>query len=422
MKNNHDIRFYDTSALLINPEEIFEQQEWFFLSSITLKELEGIKTAANKDPDVKYSARLLQRFLEEYPEKYEIIFHTNDEGHAIYNVFPINDDIRILGDALTLNDKPEFADRIIFVTNDLALKHIANLYLGDGMIESISIDNDTYKGYLEICPTEEELCRFYQEKDYSFNQFNLRINQYLILKDAEDKVIDIYKWNGRNHIHISQPSFTSTWFGKVSPYKHDIYQQLLCDSLVNNKITMARGPAGSGKSYLALAYLMSLLQKDAIDKIIIFCNTVATANSAKLGFYPGSKDEKLLDSQIGNFLASKFGGKEGAIELIEQGKLLLLPFSDLRGFDTTGMNAGIYITEAQNLDRTLMKLALQRVGEDCICIIDGDDTSQVDMKVYEGSNNGMKRLSKVFRGHDIYGEVTLKNIYRSRIAEIADNI
>jgi phosphate starvation-inducible protein PhoH len=52
---------------------------------------------------------------------------------------------------------------------------------------------------------------------------------------------------------------------------------------------------------------------------------------------------------------------------------MLLPMADIRGFDTTGMSAGIYITEAQNLDISLMKLALQRIGEDSICIIDGDD-------------------------------------------------
>ena len=59
--------------------------------------------------------------------------------------------------------------------------------------------------------------------------------------------------------------------------------------------------------------------------------------------------------------------------LIDEGKLLLLPMADIRGYDTMNMNAGIYITEAQNLDIALMKLALQRVGEDCICIIDGDE-------------------------------------------------
>jgi phosphate starvation-inducible protein PhoH len=57
---------------------------------------------------------------------------------------------------------------------------------------------------------------------------------------------------------------------------------------------------------------------------------------------------------------------------MDREKLILLPMSDIRGYDTTGMNAGIYISEAQNLDITLMKLALQRIGEDSICIIDGD--------------------------------------------------
>jgi predicted ribonuclease YlaK len=84
---------------------------------------------------------------------------------------------------------------------------------------------------------------------------------------------------------------------------------MAADSLMNNKITMLRGPSGSGKTHLALGYLFYLLDKEKISKIIIFCNTVATKNSAKLGFYPGTRDEKLLDSQIGNLLASKLGSK-----------------------------------------------------------------------------------------------------------------
>jgi phosphate starvation-inducible protein PhoH len=70
---------------------------------------------------------------------------------------------------------------------------------------------------------------------------------------------------------------------------------------------------------------------------------------------------------------SKLGDKMEVERLIDEGKLLLLPMADIRGYDTMNMNAGIYITEAQNLDIALMKLALQRVGEDCICIIDGDE-------------------------------------------------
>ena len=183
---------------------------------------------------------------------------------------------------------------------------------------------------------------------------------------------------------------------------------------------MVKGPAGSGKTYMSLGFLLSMLEKHRIDKIIVFCNTVATKDSAKLGYYPGSRDEKLLDSQIGNLLASKLGSKLEVERMMQEEKLVLLPLSDIRGFDTTGMRAGVYISEAQNMSVSLMKLALQRIGEDSICIIDGDDKTQVDSVEFAGNNNGMRRASKVFRGNDMYGEVELVNIHRSRIAALAE--
>lgn len=69
-----------------------------------------------------------------------------------------------------------------------------------------------------------------------------------------------------------------------------------------------------------------------------------------------------------------------------------------------------------------MKLALQRIGEDSICIIDGDAHTQVDDVHFAGANNGMRRASKVFRGSDVYGEVELRTIHRSKIAEIAQKM
>ena len=121
-------------------------------------------------------------------------------------------------------------------------------------------------------------------------------------------------------------------------------------------------------------------------------------------------------------LISKLGDRCAVERLIEDGDLILLPMSDIRGYDTTGMKAAIYISEAQNLDIELMRLALQRVGEDSICIIDGDFTHQVDMSMYAGVFNGMRRVSKVFRGHSCYGEIELKHIYRSEIAKIAEEM
>ena len=149
---------------------------------------------------------------------------------------------------------------------------------------------------------------------------------------------------------------------------------------------------------------------------------MATKNAAKLGYLPGSRYEKLKEANIGIMLSSKLGSSYGLEQLVAQGKIELLPMSDIRGYDTTGMKTGIFITEAQNMDIALMKLALQRIGEDSICIIDGDCDAQIDLPAFEGNRNGMKRLSEVFRGYDLYGEVELQNIYRSRIASIAQDM
>ena len=121
-------------------------------------------------------------------------------------------------------------------------------------------------------------------------------------------------------------------------------------------------------------------------------------------------------------LTSKLGDVMPVESMIADGSLVLLPFSDIRGYDTSGMKAGIYISEAQNLDIELMRLALQRIGEDSICIIDGDDNAQVDDINFSGNNNGMKRVSQVFRGQDFYGEVSLQKIHRSKIAQIAEKL
>ena len=71
---------------------------------------------------------------------------------------------------------------------------------------------------------------------------------------------------------------------------------------------------------------------------------------------------------------------------------------------------------------SLMKLALQRIGKDSICIIDGDRDTQLDDIAFSGTNNGMRRASEVFRGTKVYGEVTLNTVHRSEIARIAEEM
>lgn len=412
--------FYDTSSLILNADNLFESGGKVVISSITLSELENMKTS-NRDIETKQTVQRLADILSKNRDKYETyIFHSAMLKPIEEADLEINNDAKILACAYDY-DCNKHPDETYFVTDDLSLSNIANLFFGEGCIlKAGDLNKDTYCGYKEIIMSENELADFYSNMNAGINNYRLLVNEYLILKDTNDNIVDQYCWTGEDYRKVKYSTFKSQWFGEVKPIKGDIYQLLAVDSLSNNQINLIHGPAGSGKTYLSLSYLFSLLDKGTIDKIIVFCNTIATKNSAKLGYYPGTRDEKLLDSQIGNLLASKLGSRIEVERLIDQDLLVLLPFSDIRGYDTNGMNAGIYISEAQNLDITLLKLGLQRVGEDCVCIIDGDMETQVDDIHFTGVNNGMRRASKVYRGMDIYGQVELRNIHRSKIAQIAE--
>ena len=411
------VKFYDTSSLLKIGDKLFDEGR-FAISSITLDELENIKTSSNKDADVKYSARKLLREMDEHMNDFDIVMFSDKMLKPINKLdLSITNDIKILSCAINYS-KTKTTEEVIFVTNDLILKVLARMFF---KVTSVNEEEqDDYTGYLDIRLNDDQMNDLYSNPNK--NIFNLKINQYFVVRNMEGEIVDRLVWTGETYRNLQFNNFNSKWFGEVKPLHGDVYQQLVFDSLSNNTITMIKGPAGTGKTYIALSYLIHKLEKGKIDKIIIFCNTVATKNSAKLGFYPGTRDEKLLDSQIGNLLSSKLGGRIEVERMIYEEKIILLPLSDIRGYDTSGMRAGIYISEAQNLDISLMKLALQRIGEDSICIIDGDCKTQVDDINFAGSNNGMRRASKIFRGTDVYGEVELKNIHRSKIARIAENM
>ena len=410
-------KFYDTCALLDQVEcddNLFAEK--FYVSSISLHELERIKTSKNKDESVRYNARRLSRLLDDNYDKYDVITYNLTISEFIECELDLDKTIpdnQIVGTAAYLSNRED----IVFVTNDICLKNIARS-IGLNVCSVKKNLSNEYKGFIEKSLSDEDMAYFYEH--ITENIFGLLTNQYLVIRNNNNEIIDKLKWNGCEYCNIKYPNIKSNYLGTIKPYNGDIYQQMVLNSLSNNQITMIKGSAGTGKSYLALGYLMWLLEKRKIEKIIVFCNTIATLNSAKLGYYPGTRDEKLLDSAIGNMLSAKLGDSFGLEQMVTQGKILLLPLSDIRGFDTTNMNAGVYITEAQNMDVSLMKLALQRIGEDSICIIDGDYHTQVDLTQYAGNNNGMKRMSEVFRGQDFYGEVELQNIYRSKISKVAE--
>lgn len=401
------IKFYDTSSLLLL-EHL--PTEFFIISSITIQELENIKDSNSKSEEIKAKARLISKELFA-AAGYEIAWASPSAINWLKdNNIEINNDTKILASAFQY--KATANTELTFITNDICLFNLAKLYFSN--VEAIIIEQDNYTGYQEISLTNEELANFYLNKN-AYSE-NLMLNEYLIIKDLKEEV---YKKTSNGLEKVIYPTFRSDYFGTIKP--RDEYQLAAMDSLSKNEITLLGGPPGSGKTFLALGYLFSLLERGKIDRIVVFCNPVVARNAAKLGYYPGSQLEKLLASQVGNVLASKLGGITEIERLVGENKLVLIPAGDARGYEVPP-HSGVYILESQNLDIVLLKMLLQRIGEKCITIIDGDRKTQTDLLAYEGVNNGMERVSKVFRGSDIFGQVDLKTIYRSKISSIAENM
>lgn len=423
------VYFYDTNALLNSLETVKERDGVFYLSSKTIEELEDIKVSGKKTEEVKYNARQAVRWLDENNDKFICVYPEVEIYNVIYgHELEVSNDTVIVATACFMSNKVESNEEFIFVSDDLLCKLVART-MGlkvEGIVER---KEDDYCGY-KVIDKQQEIADFYEKKQ---NDFGLLINEYLLIADDYGTIVDGWKWTKNGFVAVSYKGVKSSQLGDIKP--KDFYQACVFDSMHNNKLTKIGGVAGTGKSLLSLGFLFQQLEKGKIDKIVIFCNMTQVRGSETLGLYKGDRDSKLLQSQIGNFLRSKLGSLEEVERLMGKFKsmfpsnkgeydevLNIYPMCDIRGVDLTGQKAGVLITEAQNVTVDLMKLCIQRLGDDSIMVIEGDENTQLDSWMYEGKNNGLKRVSEVFRNEDCYGEIRLNKIYRSKLASIAERM
>ena len=128
-------KFYDTCSLLLKGHHLFDNDnERVAISSITLQELEDIKSSGRKDESIKFAARQILNILNSRKD-YDIhIFKPNMLEK--FEQFEPTNDIKILATAFDY-DCNVHPDETVFVSNDLTLKAIANLYFGEDSIESV---------------------------------------------------------------------------------------------------------------------------------------------------------------------------------------------------------------------------------------------------------------------------------------------
>lgn len=152
-------------------------------------------------------------------------------------------------------------------------------------------------------------------------------------------------------------------------------QKKYVDAIKKNSIVFGVGPAGTGKTYLAVALAVYALKNKEIDKIIL--TRPAVEAGEKLGFLPGDLSEKVDPYLRPLFDAlQEMMGQEAYQRHIERGSIEIAPLAYMRG--RTLSNSFIILDEAQNTTREQMKMFLTRMGENSRIVVTGDIT-QIDL-------------------------------------------
>ena len=173
----------------------------------------------------------------------------------------------------------------------------------------------------------------------------------------------------------------------------NLNQYKYLESLNESTITFGVGPAGTGKTFLAVAYAVKLLTEMHVKKIVL--TRPAVEAGEKLGYLPGDLSQKIDPYLVPLFDALEyFLGNEKVSTFIEKRSIEIVPLAYMRG--RTLSNACILFDEAQNSTMTQIKMFLTRLGENSKMVITGDET-QIDLsnKLVSGLNRARTALSKI---------------------------
>ncbi|MDC0619415.1 PhoH family protein [Pelagibacteraceae bacterium] len=253
------------------------------------------------------------------------------------------------------------------------------------------------------------------------------INKYLLTNiiEKEDIILSVKK-----NIELEESNVKSFKQLIKTPRKSVIArsekQSDYIKALRENDIVMSLGPAGTGKSFLAVSVAVTLLMEKKIERVIL--SRPAVEAGEKLGFLPGDMKEKvdpylrpLYDALYELFGVDKIDKK------IETGEIEIAPLAFMRG--RTLKNCFAILDEAQNATETQIKMFLTRIGENSKLVVNGDP-SQVDLinKTHSGlfkSKNILKDLNEIkiieFDHNDVVRHPLVSKIIRAYQTKSTDD-
>ncbi len=212
-----------------------------------------------------------------------------------------------------------------------------------------------------------------------------------LLSEDVNNLIRLYKSGGfdlKNNLDIKNVIYYGRK-GAIGPRTKG--QSVYLNSVVNNDIVFGIGPAGTGKTFLSMAFALSSLEKNEVDRIIL-CRPAVEAGE-NLGFLPGDLKEK-----VDPYLSPLYDALDAMLPknklkiFIEHKKIEIVPLAYMRG--RTLDNAFMILDEAQNSTVMQMKMFLTRLGIGSKAIINGDVT-QIDLD--GNKHSGLIQATKILK-------------------------
>jgi PhoH-like ATPase len=277
-----------------------------------------------------------------------------------------------------------------------------------------------YSG-VQVVKDFQKINEFFKEKSLPLDDFRPYLeevvpNLLLVIKSGKTTALGIVKGDV-----VRLVSHENKIRGiKARNKEQSLLIELLCDPNIDC-ITVS-GPAGSGKTLLALAYGLDQLEKGKINKIVLCKNL--TPLGREIGFLKGDMDDKVrpwMGSFFDNFevLGVPYYELDDLTSATSErqkerpGRIEISPITFIQGRSIS--NAVIIVDEAQNLTREIVKQILTRPAENTKIILLGDTSQVIEKDAVK--NNGLIAAIEGGKGADFIGHISLLKCVRSRLAE-----